>query len=747
VAFVAASPSPSPTSSPTTSSPTTRKNEYHAAALIAWLQTNGGHIHPDLEMRRADPSDPDSRIGMFATDAIAADSLLLRIPTSIMIHEGSSHDDDDDDNDGTDNNNNDDDTLLACKTVRNLAKELKRKDQSSYAPYVNYLLDNLPNQTPSAWSASGQDLLNDVLQPKNSNTGSDSDSDSDSNRDLPPDYPTDWIADDWTNGCNGGRSGNPTETLAALFVVQKAIGVLWNQYQSGTGTGTGTGTGKKGPTYTGTMIPIYDMIQHKNTSARNAAIRNNDPQKEEEPSSSSSSSSASTVSVTVVAVKDIPKGQEIYAPSCHKEHLAEENGFGFYGTPDVFRDCGIVEDYPQTWYFQGGVDRAFRIDYRRRAETETETETENKNGSDEELTSSMFAVTGWIGGGSGNGNGNGGEPSKQDLKNLKRLLDQVLESKETMLSTRPNADNPTVPQHEWDAIRAYISAMEIAIATALHYDYDNDCIDSGTCSISSFEERYVDLQHQNLVFLYDDGEDDPPTCDDEVQTEPFHDGTFETLEEIQSPYQNLVYMWNPENRDTCLDLDGTIQICDSYRPHYHELSVHNAARYLQKPKRFLWVGGGDSMLLHEFLKYPDLELAVGLELDQRVPRSSFQHFGAQPHFDNDKVEWWFGDATKSLMMLPKDYFGSFDMVVVDLSETVMSFKVTEGLDVIEALTLLLKPDGIFVKNEIYFGKFKNMFPQSVQIHWYVRTYGCVYVCLFACLFCVCFVKLICILGI
>ena len=38
------------------------------------------------------------------------------------------------------------------------------------------------------------------------------------------------------------------------------------------------------------------------------------------------------------------------------------------------------------------------------------------------------------------------------------------------------------------------------------------------------------------------------------------------------------------------------------------------------------------------------------------------------------------------------------MVLVDLSETVMSFTVTEGLDIMEALSLLLKPDGIFVKN-------------------------------------------------
>ena len=38
------------------------------------------------------------------------------------------------------------------------------------------------------------------------------------------------------------------------------------------------------------------------------------------------------------------------------------------------------------------------------------------------------------------------------------------------------------------------------------------------------------------------------------------------------------------------------------------------------------------------------------------------------------------------------------MVLVDLSETVMSFSVTNELDMMEALSLLLKPDGIFVKN-------------------------------------------------
>lgn len=36
-----------------------------------------------------------------------------------------------------------------------------------------------------------------------------------------------------------------------------------------------------------------------------------------------------------------------------------------------------------------------------------------------------------------------------------------------------------------------------------------------------------------------------------------------------------------------------------------------------------------------------------------------------------RVEWYFGDVTQTLMMIPKEYFASFDLVLVDLSETVM----------------------------------------------------------------------------
>jgi spermidine synthase len=102
--------------------------------------------------------------------------------------------------------------------------------------------------------------------------------------------------------------------------------------------------------------------------------------------------------------------------------------------------------------------------------------------------------------------------------------------------------------------------------------------------------------------------------------------------------------YGEQEDDMCFYLDDWLHTCASFRPHYHEVTVHYPARFLDEVKRVLFIGGGDSMVLHEVLKYPELELVVGLELDQRVARSTFKNFGTQPHFDNEKVQWYFGDA-------------------------------------------------------------------------------------------------------
>ena len=194
---------------------------------------------------------------------------------------------------------------------------------------------------------------------------------------------------------------------------------------------------------------------------------------------------------------------------------------------------------------------------------------------------------------------------------------------------------------------------------------------------------------------------------------------------FNSQYQEIEFTRDPDTMDTIMRLDGTTQQISSYRPHYHEFAVHFPARFLETVKRVLFVGGGDSMVLHEYLKYPSVEKVVGLELDQYVVRNSFRYFHTQPHFNDKRVEWWFGDGAKSLLMLPKEYYQSFDLVVVDLSETVMSFQVTNKLSIFQTLSLLLKPDGILLKNgEYYMEKMSQYFDYTLQYFEYNVPFIC-----------------------
>jgi len=82
-----------------------------------------------------------------------------------------------------------------------------------------------------------------------------------------------------------------------------------------------------------------------------------------------------------------------------------------------------------------------------------------------------------------------------------------------------------------------------------------------------------------------------------------------------------------------------------------------------------------------------------------------------------------------LNLLPKEYFGSFDLVLVELSETVLSFSVVdkdgdgdggsgknEQMDVLQALSLLLNENGILLKNELYFGVMRELLNIHCNIH-------------------------------
>ena len=173
-----------------------QSDEEHAENLVAWLKEEEGFFNPKLEMRRMDPEDPTSFFGMFAKGDFKKGDLLIRVPTDLILKSGEDEDEEV--------------RALNCGLAFNLAEQINLKDDSPYAPYINYLLDTQPpGMLPSAWSAQGKNLLTSVL----GGTGHGTDS-------LPPAYPLAWVEDDWLDLCDGTRDS--TSEYAALLVVQRA---------------------------------------------------------------------------------------------------------------------------------------------------------------------------------------------------------------------------------------------------------------------------------------------------------------------------------------------------------------------------------------------------------------------------------------------------------------------------------------------------------------------------------------------
>lgn len=66
------------------------------------------------------------------------------------------------------------------------------------------------------------------------------------------------------------------------------------------------------------------------------------------------------------------------------------------------------------------------------------------------------------------------------------------------------------------------------------------------------------------------------------------------------------------------------------------------------------------------------------------------------------MQWRFGDGSKSFLALPKDYFGSFDLVIVDLLSFIAApHNVTDNITLMDAAGLLMKQDGGIIAKKIF----------------------------------------------
>jgi hypothetical protein len=377
----------------------------HGEALIEWLHSsNDGFFHSMLDFRENEPHDA-SPMGLLANGDIKQGEVLIKVPGDFVIIGGAKENvipkvgnrierylDDEVfqgtitllNNDGTyDIEYEDEDTeedvpsngfrlnkLNYCNTVNSLLEEMKLGESSRYAPFVNYLRGLPATELPMTWSKAGRSLLLEIVGYSEGT--------------LPP-----YSMKTEMEECNEA-SGSLNE-LAHRMVLRRA----WND----------------------SLIPFFDMLGHRNGHWVNAEII--DPVREGE-------------SVEIRASRDIQAGETIFTSYNLCTHCTDRAASA-YGTPEILRDYGFVEQYPQRWYFEE-EEIAFDIDG------------DSSAGFKLKKISEKHRST------------------KSGFRFLQEQLQRLQDLEKLEFITSPD---PAIPKHEFETIVRYHKALSVAMTHAM----------------------------------------------------------------------------------------------------------------------------------------------------------------------------------------------------------------------------------------------------------------------------------------
>jgi len=675
--------------------------------------------------------DTETPLIVVATEDIARGELLVQVPWSHILKSA--------------NDTLDDEVGWYCGTAHALAEEMRKGADSFYAPYVTYLNDEPDRQLTHQYSPRAKAVLHQIIGLHNDEflRSPVFHRDAADAQRLQPEGIADSLEDHWFGTCRADRS-DEIATKAASMVIQRADDFI--------------------------LIPAYDAYNH----------RNNDKHNQKHYTNARTLTTPHNYHQTF-ALRDIAKGEQIFISYNMCEQCTGRKR-AYFGTAEMYREYGFVEWFPQRWWYAGFGDvetpELAQFDLYQEETTANltivwthfTTEPSKLERFQLFLQSEIRRLNRLK-----NIQWKHMEDHHQDHHQDQDRTEQESGMEEDQDRTEQESG---ITAYEWANIHRFTDANIVAMTLALEdirtnnssnsnsnsnsgvvgdVDSDVDSSDNDDNDNDNDDEDYGDpkvnrepftVSPEELKSLLGDGNHydplDQPEKDDlayykytcDISREFDFPGYIDTEIEIDTGAGQVLdfcesFYLNKDIQavDVCMDVDKVLQICSSYRPQQHEYATHAAARFLPRVKRVAFVGGGDSMLLHEILKYPenDLELVVGLELDQTIPRKSFKHFHTDPHFDDPRVEWWFGDVAKSLLVLPESYWGSFDLVVVDLSERLLSKTIKTNtndtntnddtnVDVFSALALLLNPDtGIMVKSELYLHKFAEVFDHSIEL--------------------------------
>jgi hypothetical protein len=581
--------------------------------LIEWIESkDDGYYNPKQEQRiigttnggkesKSKSISKTKKNGIYAREIIEEGEILLSIPWKSIIgysqyipKPGDNNDDD----------GQDDAIKKECRAVDVLLNETKLGSLSEFSThlrYLNLLNDNdndnddndnddndndndgsgrNRNMIPTVWSQEGKDLLEDIML----------------GGELPPMGMFTLLNHDKYGQCildSIDKYNDP--------IVQKVTQIIISSSSSS------SSSSQYGTKY-GLIIPFMDnnYYNHGRIPIVNTVGKISFGTKFE-----------------LIATRTIKKDEQIV-----RSYNDEENDDTDIGTPELFRDYGIIEDYPQLYHFdledyEYGNIISIQIDkywYEENDNELVEISTPLLTNDEDEAIDWKNHILPYI------------IQQLYDLNKLKRIIigdNDGDNDGDNNDGVKP--EGSTMTQYEWDTAWEYHTALTTVMENILKYIREDDDKDDkgkeycpggmersdlrGNCPI--WDGGYDHLGDStpmddiDLVFNefnpYGPSDDSYAMCnDDDVGEWDAYISVWDTEDEkissIKSHYQEILFFEHPITKDMCMKLDDTVQQCTSYRPHYHEFAVHFPSRFINTIKRVLFVGGGDSMVLHDVLK-------------------------------------------------------------------------------------------------------------------------------------------------
>lgn len=352
-----------------------------------------------------------------------------------------------------------------CLLKDELLDEMNKGEDSQYKDYIDFLILQTPT-IPAAWSDQGQFLLHHMLTETRNGV----------DRFLPPRDPT--ALYDIT--CYDDED-EIEQKLLHLTVM--------NGYDT-------------------LLAPIYDIINHSNhpnkVNVKNTSVRRKQ-------------------GFEVSASKSIKQGEELLHSYNHCFDCDGDSDV--FGTPEVFRNHGFVEDYPQRYELIGGTfdeeDASYDIV--------------------READNSLSLV--WLKKPFFNG---GRIPAmRRQLQRLEQFRSEsLIPAKESLDKT------------EWNLLNEYYEAFTVALSLAVS-DAEADEFDEIYDSDFDSKDEYILPEDTHAIQKIDNFRD----AIYQSETLILASQHFHHIDSLQSEYQSIEYYKEPKTKDVCFYIDSIFQMC------------------------------------------------------------------------------------------------------------------------------------------------------------------------------------------